>query len=136
MKQVIIIRKDLKMRRGKEIAQGSHASMAFLIRKMESFGGLWEFDISPSTINENYIPIKDDITKWISGGQTKITLQIHSEKELMDLFEVASARGLRSHYITDAGRTEFKGVPTITALAIGPNESEEIDKITGHLKLY
>ena len=29
-KQVIAIRKDLKMRRGKEIAQGSHASMAFL----------------------------------------------------------------------------------------------------------
>ena len=136
MKQIIIIRKDLKMRRGKECAQASHASMAFLLRKMESFKGLWEFDISPPSIDENYIPIKDDIAEWMSGGQTKITLQIHSEKELMDLHEVASARGLRSNYITDAGRTEFKGVPTITALAIGPNESEEIDKITGHLKLY
>lgn len=39
-------------------------------------------------------------------------------------------------FITDVGRTEFNGVPTITALAIGPNKSEDIDKITGHLKLY
>lgn len=37
-KQVIVIRRDLKMRRGKEIAQGSHASMAFmshLLRAMQ-----------------------------------------------------------------------------------------------------
>jgi peptidyl-tRNA hydrolase len=33
MKQVIVMRKDLKMRRGKEIAQGAHASMAFLAKK-------------------------------------------------------------------------------------------------------
>ena len=29
-KQVIVIRRDLRMRRGKEIAQGAHASMAWL----------------------------------------------------------------------------------------------------------
>lgn len=118
MKQVIIIRKDLKMRRGKEIAQGAHASMAFLITNLLN------------------IPPTKNFTEWLEGGQTKICLQIHSEEELLELHKKAKEAGLNSHYITDAGRTEFNGVPTITSLAIGPNKSEDIDKITGHLKLY
>ncbi len=122
MKQVIIIRKDLKMRRGKEIAQGSHASIAFLVTK----------DIT-TVMHELY---SGDIKKWVESGQTKICLQVNSEKELVDLHLKAKDSGLRSHLITDAGRTEFDGRPTKTAVAIGPNESEDIDKITKHLKLY
>jgi PTH2 family peptidyl-tRNA hydrolase len=34
VKQVIVIRRDLRMRRGKEIAQGAHASMAWLTRRL------------------------------------------------------------------------------------------------------
>ena len=116
MKQVIIIRKDLKMRRGKEIAQGSHASMAFLLQPTNLFVG--------------------DVAEWLRGGQTKICLQVDSEQELLDLDKKAKELGLRSYVITDAGRTEFGGVPTKTCMAIGPNKSEDIDKITGHLKLY
>jgi PTH2 family peptidyl-tRNA hydrolase len=102
MKQVILIRKDLKMRRGKEIAQGSHASMAFILR--------------------NYV---DEAAN-----------KIDSEEELLELHKKALESGLEANYITDAGRTEFNGVPTKTCLAIGPNNSEYIDKITKHLKLY
>lgn len=115
MKQVIVIRKDLKMRRGKEIAQGSHASMSFLLKG--------DFK-------------RTELTEWLETGQTKICLQVHSEKELLDLHEKAKEMGLTSNVITDAGRTEFGGVPTKTCMAIGPNKSEDIDKITGHLKLY
>lgn len=110
------MRKDLKMRRGKEIAQGSHASMSFLLKR-----GI------------NY-PI--DFEEWIKGGQTKVCLQVHSEEELLEIFQNALKNGLEAHIITDAGRTEFGGVPTKTCIAIGPNKSEDIDKITGHLKLY
>ena len=127
MKQVILMRKDLKMRRGKEIAQGSHASMAFIIRK----GYPYKYDMANGVASWD-----GDVGTWLSGGQTKICLQIHSEEELMELFQKAEDAGLRSHYITDAGRTEFNGVPTKTCLAIGPNRSEDIDKLTGHLKLY
>ena len=119
MKQVILMRKDLKMRRGKEIAQGSHASMAFLLRNY--------VDDSVKKIN---------LTEWLTNGQTKICLQIHSEEELLLLYKKAIEAGLEANYITDAGRTEFNGVPTKTCLAIGPNKAEEIDKITKHLKLY
>jgi len=119
MKQVILMRKDLKMRRGKEIAQGSHASMAFLLNgfAMSSKNGII-------------------LSQWLKGGQTKICLQIHSEEELLELHKQAIDAGLEANYITDAGRTEFNGIPTKTCLAIGPNKSEIIDKITGHLNLY
>jgi len=119
MKQVILIRKDLKMRRGKEIAQGSHASMAFILRNY--------VDDSTNKIN---------LTEWLTNGQTKICLHIHSEEELLELHNKALKAGLEAHYITDAGRTEFNGIPTKTCLAIGPNKSEDIDKITKHLNLY
>ncbi len=118
MKQVILMRKDLKMRRGKEIAQGSHASMAFLISGHYKFHHAAEFH------------------EWMIGGQTKICLQIHSEEELMELYQKAIDSKLEAHFITDAGRTEFNGVPTKTCLAIGPNKSVDIDKITKHLNLY
>ena len=118
MKQVILIRKDLKMRRGKEIAQGSHAAMAFILK------GKGDKNLGK------------DISEWVSGGQTKICLQINSEEELLELYQKALDAGLRSNFITDAGRTEFNGVPTKTCVAIGPNKSEDIDKITKNLKLY
>jgi PTH2 family peptidyl-tRNA hydrolase len=115
MKQVIIIRKDLKMRRGKEIAQGSHASMSFLLKGQSS---------------------EEDIIEWLNSGQTKICLVVNSEDELLELDSKAREMGLISNIITDAGRTEFNGVPTKTCMAIGPNKSEDINDVTGHLKLY
>jgi len=39
-KQVIVIRRDLKMRRGKEIAQGAHASTAWLAERVLGHGPL------------------------------------------------------------------------------------------------
>ena len=104
-----------KLRRGKEIAQACHASMAFLLK------GHFK---------------SDNLTKWLQEGQTKVCLQVHSEEELLELDRKSKEMGLTSHIITDAGRTEFGGIPTKTCMAIGPNNSEEIDKITGHLKLY
>lgn len=119
MKQVIIIRKDLKMRRGKEIAQGSHASCKFLIDILQNGGRL--------TSAQMY---------WVANGQKKICLQATSEQQLLDLYDSARGNGLISSIITDAGHTEFNGVPTITALAIGPGEDDLIDIITGSLQLY
>ncbi len=118
IKQCIVIRKDLKMRRGKEIAQGSHASSAFMTKKGSTF-----------TFNKTQL-------EWLSTGQTKITLSVNSEKELLEIFKNAKDKGLEVHLITDAGRTEFAGIPTKTALAIGPNSSKKIDEVTGHLSLY
>ncbi len=40
IKQVICVRHDLKMRRGKQIAQGSHAAMSFICRRLQEAGSV------------------------------------------------------------------------------------------------
>lgn len=126
VKQVILIRKDLKMRRGKEIAQGSHASMEFLVSRLRRRP-------VPETA---LIDLSDNERAWITVGMGKVCLQVSSEEELLAHHQKALELGLRSHLIRDSGRTEFGGVPTLTACAIGPDESAKIDAVTGDLKLY
>lgn len=125
VKMVICVRRDLKMRRGKEIAQGSHAAMQFILTKMANHYS----DLGP-------VKFTDEQYMWLTGAHTKITLQVADEAELLRIHEAALVKGLTSYVITDAGRTEFGGVPTKTCLAIGPNESKAIDEITKDLKLY
>lgn len=126
MKQVIVMRTDLNMRKGKMIAQGSHASMAFLTRQG------W-FD-SEGFKNDNLMNEKE-AEQWMQEGFTKICVKTYSEESLMELYTKAQAAGLCVHLITDSGFTEFKGVPTRTCIAIGPNDADAIDKITGDLIL-
>lgn len=130
VKQVIVMRKDLKMRRGKEIAQGAHASIAWLTRRLEYKEKLTGSHIyyEPSFSTPEYL--------WMEGAFTKVCVVVNSEQELRDIHEAAQKAGLNSQLIIDAGRTEFNGVPTPTCLAIGPDYADLIDTITGSLKLY
>jgi PTH2 family peptidyl-tRNA hydrolase len=122
VKQVIVIRKDLKMRRGKEIAQGGHAACAPLERYMGKK------------------PPKE-LTQWLEQGRTKICLQGENEDQMRAVLLEAQNRMIPNYTIIDSGKTEFGGEPTFTALSLGPYYSDEIDKITGPggtipLKLY
>jgi PTH2 family peptidyl-tRNA hydrolase len=119
VKQVIVIRKDLKMRRGKEIAQGAHASMAFLAKK--------------ALARE---PFTDVERAWLEGLFTKVCVRVSSEEELLAVAERATGAGIRVEVITDSGRTEFGGVPSKTCLALGPDLAEKIDAVSGSLELY
>jgi PTH2 family peptidyl-tRNA hydrolase len=118
LKQVIVMRNDLNMRKGKMVAQGAHASMWFLF--MRAIHGQ---------------DLTEEAAAWMQFGMTKICVRCDSEAELSDIETRAKESGLTVHVITDAGHTEFSGVPTKTCLAIGPNAISEIDKITGALKL-
>lgn len=115
LKQVIVMRRDLKMRRGKEISQGGHAAMMFL-----ATGSI------PNEMQQ----------AWLSGQMAKICVQVDSEAELDDVIEKARSAGLDVHVVTDLGRTEFHGVPTKTCCAIGPDLISRIDPVTRDLKLY
>lgn len=112
-KQMIVMRKDLNMRKGKMIAQGAHASMKALLENMDH----------PS------------VKAWLSQAFAKIAVSVDSEEELLAVMEKARSAGLITALITDAGRTEFNGVPTNTCIAIGPASNDELLPITGHLKL-
>lgn len=119
-KQVIVIRKDLKMRRGKEIAQGCHASTAVILQLDKTMLGFNDPRAKP----------------WLEGSFKKVCVQVDSEQELLDIVEKAEAKGLLHSLIEDAGLTEFHNVPTYTCAAIGPDTEKNVDDITGELKLY
>jgi len=125
-KQVIVMRTDLNMRKGKMIAQGSHASMAFLsqltVRMLDS--GLHPDDL--------LLPVE---IEWLESNFTKICVRVNSLDELLAVADDAETAGIVTRLITDSGLTEFHGVPTRTCLALGPDYAEKIDPITGHLKL-
>lgn len=115
-KQIIVIRKDLNMRKGKMIAQGAHASMAPILEAYR---------------NNSFTKAT---TEWLSTRFTKICVYVNSEQELLDVYQKAKDAGIQCALIKDAGLTEFKE-PTHTAVGIGPAYPEEIDPITGNLPL-
>jgi PTH2 family peptidyl-tRNA hydrolase len=120
VKQLIIIRRDLKMRRGKEIAQGAHASMMFLMRLLK------DPDAHMSKAQ----------AEWIEGSFTKVVLQVADGVTLLACYQRACMNEIEAHLVTDNGTTEFGGVRTNTAVAIGPERSSVLDPLFGMLKLY
>ncbi len=140
-KQVIVMRRDLGMRRGKEISQGSHASMSFLTRK-SSFMAVNDETVK-ELFTETVLAIDTAYTSeqvkaiqdWMSSSFTKVCLRVDSEEELLEIHRKALEAGLISNVVVDSGKTEFHGVPTTTCLAIGPDYSDNIDPVTSHLKL-
>ncbi len=146
VKQVIVLRRKypdgkggfFKPRIGKLIAQASHASMKVILDKM-TFK-----DVSlttPPAHNPRFtelsmiMPKSGSLYKWLNSPFTKIVVYVDSEEELLDVKKKAEDAGILCALVTDAGKTEFHGEATNTVVAIGPDESEKIDKITGHLKL-
>lgn len=117
MKQVIVMRKDLGMRKGKMIAQGAHAAIGAL-----KFA--WACG--------NFADAAD---VWLQTGATKICVSVNSEKDLLDIYGLAVDARLPVYLVTDSGRTEFHDVHTHTCVAIGPAPIDEIDAITKDLKL-
>ena len=126
-KQIIVMRKDLNMRKGKMVAQGAHASLAAVIEggKFRRIYEVVQFEIE----------LDDSLEYWLSGNFKKVCCGVDSEAELLAIHKQAVDAGLRCALIQDAGLTEFGGVPTYTCCAIGPATSELVDVITGHLKL-
>lgn len=108
-KQVILVRQDLKLPRGKLAVQSAHASSSALIKSH-----------------------KDDIKKWQSSGMKKAVLKVKDVDELFKYKQEADDIGLVTALITDAGKTVV-APGTITCLGIGPDKEDKIDTVTGKL---
>jgi PTH2 family peptidyl-tRNA hydrolase len=115
-KMVTIVRSDLKMTRGKEVAQGQHAAMRLALKIAHE---------DPKVL-----------ATYFKTGETKICVRARSEEELLEIYQAALAAGLPTVLIADSGKTMFGGVVTHTVVGIGPAPSIEIDKITSNLSLY
>ena len=123
-KQVIVMRKDLNMRKGKMIAQGAHASMAVLLDRGDLDGESYKIELTPA------------MHTWVVTGRfTKVCVSVDSEAALDAVVAKAREAGVPVALIVDAGKTEFHGVPTKTCCAVGPAWSDEVDAITRELPL-
>lgn len=132
VKQIIVVRKDLNMRKGKIAAQSAHASFKVFLDQCEK--SETSYDINEHKYTFHY-QLKSAWDIWLNGRFTKVVAGCDSEIELLELYNEAKANKLPCSLITDAGLTEFNGVPTRTCIAIGPDFSDKINLITGHLKL-
>lgn len=110
-KQVIVIRKDLKMSKGKIAAQVAHASIGAYRKAGRLARKAWEMT-----------------------GEKKVVLRAKSLEEIMTLKRKADSLKLPNVLIRDAGLTEIEA-GTVTALGIGPARGAKIDKVTGSLPL-
>jgi PTH2 family peptidyl-tRNA hydrolase len=130
VKQIIVIRKDLNMRKGKMCAQSAHASMkVFLDRKinLEPFFYLIK--------NNLFVELNEPMKLWINGNFKKIVVGVNLEKELLDLSYESIERKIPYSLVHDNGLTEFNSIETLTCGAFGPYWSEELNELTGHLRL-
>ncbi|HET6641106.1 MAG TPA: peptidyl-tRNA hydrolase Pth2 [Nitrososphaeraceae archaeon] len=113
-KQVIVVRKELRMGMGKLAAQVAHAAVSGAEHVMTS---------NPSWF-----------MKWFSSGQAKIVVKVHSLEDLHRIKRKAQTSGLPVVQVQDRGLTQIPE-GTITCLGIGPAPSPLIDRITKDLKL-
>lgn len=111
MKQVILVRDDLKLPKGKLAAQVAHASLDAALRTDKKL-----------------------VKRWHDFGQKKVVLKVNDLDELKQLKEKAERLGLVTAMITDAGHTTVEP-GTITCVGIGPDDEVKIDQVTGHLKM-
>ena len=113
-KMCIVLRMDLDMSTGKLIAQAAHAAVgASELGKKENHKA-WR--------------------RWRDEGAKKVALEAESLEEIEELAEKANKLDIVNILIQDAGHTE---VPpgTVTALGLGPDRSDLLDKVTGSLPL-
>ena len=147
-KQVIVFRKDLlkgpnAIRKGKFGAQVAHASLGALLKlfsiyKQEPVRLGLSGDVESKQVQYKYNVTFGENTvldDWLNGKFTKVVVSVDSDEELIALNKALDETYIPHALITDAGLTEFHGVPTNTCLGIGPYISEEIDKFTGNLPL-
>lgn len=133
-RQVIAVRKDLKMRKGKLAAQVAHTTTKFLTNSIvyvsEERGG----PMGHRKLITISLPLKTSC--WLLGDKaTKIVVGVEGKEELLALMGAAKEAGIPYQEIIDAGLTEFNGVPTLTCVGFGPALKEELDPLTGHLPL-
>jgi PTH2 family peptidyl-tRNA hydrolase len=110
-KQVILVREDLKLPKGKMAAQVSHASVDATLKSDRKI-----------------------VDEWKKTGAGKIVLKVKDEKELFKYKQMAEDFGLKTALVKDAGHTVVEP-GTITCLGIGPDFSEKIDRVSGNLKM-
>jgi PTH2 family peptidyl-tRNA hydrolase len=113
-KQVIAVRNDLKMGKGKLAVQVAHAAV--------------------TSAEKARLSHREWFKEWWNESQAKICVKVKDEAELRELKKRIEEEGIPNALIEDAGLTQLEP-GTTTCLGIGPLPAELADRFTGHLKL-
>lgn len=154
-KQMIVMRRDLKMRKGKIAAQAGHACVEATLMALARERRLGDVRITP---DETWVYLDSTgksspvsslfargqarkaeptaLSDWFDAGVAKVCVYVDSEEELLDLAQRGRELGFLCALVRDAGHTEFHGEATYTCLAFEPLYPDQIDPLTGELPLY
>jgi PTH2 family peptidyl-tRNA hydrolase len=110
VKQVIVVRNDIEMGKGKAAAQVAHASLGAYKKAKKLCPG--------------------KVAEWEEEGEKKIVVKAGLD-EILEIKKWADAKKIPSCLISDAGHTQLEP-GTITALGLGPDDDE---KFSGTEKL-
>jgi PTH2 family peptidyl-tRNA hydrolase len=113
-KQVIVVRKDLRMGTGKIASQVGHAAVLGVEESRKS-NKLW-------------------LKNWFEEGQPKIVVKVNDLEELLEVLKDAEDLRVPVIVVQDRGLTQIPS-GTLTCICIGPAPSDIIDKVTSELKL-
>lgn len=138
-KQMIVMRRDLHMRKGKIAAQAGHACVEATLMALAREGRLDQVRV---TASQNWVYLDDDntpitpLSSWFDAGVAKVCVYVDGEEALLEVAARGRQEGFAVALVRDAGYTEFHGEPTYTCLAFEPLYPHQIDPITGDLPLY
>jgi peptidyl-tRNA hydrolase, PTH2 family len=132
IKQMIVMRRDLHMRKGKIAAQAGHACVNAVLEALARDG------TSALHVDDGMIHMGEGtvLNDWFAQGEAKVCVYVDSEEALLDIHQKALEAGILSVLIQDSGLTEFHGEPTYTCLAFEPCEADKVDPLTGNLPLF
>ena len=113
-KQVLVVRLDLDMGRGKAAVQCAHAAVSAAEEARTHLHNWWK--------------------SWIEEGQLKVAVKVPDLDSILDLERKGRSKGIPVHLVKDRGLAQ---VPpgTITCLGLGPAPSDVVVSLTGNLAL-
>ena len=124
-KQIIIVRRDLQLKRAAVAALVARAAVEFFVANDDS-----------SKNDEIVIQLTPIESEWIANGATRIVLGVPSESVLRSILFKAEIDGIQ--YYSIDGRADVRDENSQTELlaaAMGPDECDKLDNITKVLKL-
>ena len=113
-KQVLGVRSDLKMGKGKIAVQCSHAAVSASEEARKSSLDWWRI--------------------WMHEGQSKVAVKVSGLSPILDLGRRSRENGLPFYVVRDMGLTQVEP-GTVTCIGIGPGPVVKVDLLTGDLPL-
>lgn len=114
--QVIVIRRDLNMKRDKELEQEALAIVLCLNHRIREPGH----------------PFTNAVRRWLDEAYTRVCVRVDSQQELSDVYHRAWDGGVLADLCQDWLGAGYRDVPTTTCCAEGPDPAHRIDPITAH----